>query len=149
MGFFSWECPCCGESIKQGNDWMGKCVALSDDGSVVKGDYDGYGRIDGRLGTVELTDMDGKFALYHQKCYDLCGRPAYTKPSGSADDQGCGDTEPEPHSLEDIEALKVAKKARLAREHAECVAYYTAKIAELEAEGKEVPDYMRRVVDRA
>jgi hypothetical protein len=89
---------------------MGKAIAVSDDGSVVSGEYDGYGRLETRLGEVELTEAEGHFALYHTKCYALAGRPAYSGPSQSANDQGCGESEIESKTMADVEAIKAMLK---------------------------------------
>jgi hypothetical protein len=143
MGFFSWDCKCCGESMKEGNDWMGDVVIVGDDGSVIRGKYDGYGRVESRVGEVEIVEADGHFACYHAKCYALAGKPEYTGPSRSANDQGCGESEIEPHTMADVEAIKARRVERDAQKRAEKKAYYTKAIAELEAKGEEVPDYMR------
>lgn len=52
MGFFSWDCKGCNEailspwSVNQTNRWRAYAIATKQDGSTVKGLYDGYGRID-------------------------------------------------------------------------------------------------------
>jgi hypothetical protein len=98
-GFFSWQCLGCGRSllssnaVDRGNDfgWMTDVVAVFQDGSVVKGEYDGYGRIDGSGPTVEVVDdMWGKDgpSLWHEACWKKKGRPSWKGPSPSARDQG-------------------------------------------------------------
>jgi hypothetical protein len=143
MGFFSWDCKCCGESIKSGNDWMGKAVAVSDDGSVVSGEYDGYGRLETRLGEVELVDAEGHFALYHAKCYTLAGKPGYNGPSRSAADQGCGKSEKEPETLADIADIK-RRSARRAKDRAKSWQKSKTKmVADYQAKGEPVPEWLQ------
>lgn len=99
MGFSSWECPRCGDSIisqhaiNEGEreliGWQKYCVALFEDGSVVMGEYDGYCRVETESGAVvSLVEADGKVAVYHRACWEADGRPAYTEPSAPAHDQG-------------------------------------------------------------
>ena len=51
MGFFSWNCRGCGHPMLSDhkankiNRWMRDVVAVEHDGNVVKGGYDGYGRV--------------------------------------------------------------------------------------------------------
>jgi hypothetical protein len=60
-------------------------VALSPDGSVLKGEYDGYGCLDGR----EINESTHEPACYHEACWELAGKPTeYDKPSESASDKG-------------------------------------------------------------
>ena len=98
-GFFSWECLGCGKSllsdyaVNRGDDfgWMTQVVAVFKDGSIVKGEYDGYGRIDGRGRETEIVDaMWGKDgpSLWHEACWKAKGRPKWKGPSPSARDQG-------------------------------------------------------------
>lgn len=97
MGFFSWNCPGCGKSARipytnsGHHKWMTKVVAVYKDGSIMKGEYDGYGRIDERdLDPGARGAMKGKygFALWHQACWDHAGQPKYKEDSTSAQDQG-------------------------------------------------------------
>lgn len=101
---------------------MAKAVVVDEDGSVVRGEYDGYGRVYGKMGELDLRDGDGHFALY-QKCYQLLGGPKYAGPSENAYDQGCGDMEQEPETAADLEALKTkaVEDQRLDRERAEAI----------------------------
>jgi hypothetical protein len=92
MGFFSWECKGCGKSIlseyavNDGEDfgWMTQAVWLRPNGTVVIGEYDGYGRID----DTEIEYEPDEPELWHEDCFDLAGRPAYSGPSENASDQG-------------------------------------------------------------
>jgi hypothetical protein len=92
---FSWKCKHCDKSIRSSQqhhqNWMGKAVVVTSGGSVVKGEYDGYGRV----GAMDVQDLyNEQFAMYHQACYDFCGKPEYEAPSTSAGDQGWGELEP-------------------------------------------------------
>ena len=88
MGFFSWNCKECGKSIRspysvdKNTDWMADAVALLKNGSVIIGEYDGYGRIGG-------TDLaDSAPTMYHHKCWIKAGKPEYSGESDWAEDQG-------------------------------------------------------------
>lgn len=88
MGFFSWNCKCCGESIKAPYGipkpivWQNQCVVLEPNGSTIIGDYDGYGRV----GSWEYED--GEPEMWHLKCWESKDKPSYSSPSTHADDQG-------------------------------------------------------------
>lgn len=96
MGFFSWRCKGCNHSIlnpysvTKTNAWMMETVLLPEDGSVVHGEYDGYGRLepygDG-MGTVEMELNPGP-CLWHRDCWEHQGKPGYDGPSEYAGDQG-------------------------------------------------------------
>jgi len=114
MGFFSWDCKACGHPLlshyvlENDNKWMNRGVALTNDGSVLKGEYDGYGR----LNDHEIGDGDPE--VYHEACWKLIGKPTdKTGPSRSSSDQGYfyGDDVhnfPEPENEKDIKMIKVA-----------------------------------------
>ena len=113
MGFFSWNCRGCGHSIRNPyainteSAWMGEVVYLESDGSVIKGDYDGYGRIE-LLGGGILELESHYVCLYHRACYNIL-KPSKVENSNSAPDQGhfVGEyNPPEPKTLADIERLK-------------------------------------------
>lgn len=120
MGFFSWDCKGCNHSIREGHGWMGKAVVVGKDGSTARGEYDGYGRVTGSIGEVELADRNGHFALYHRRCFELVGRPEFRSASAMATDQGTPESDqyPEPKSMQDIEALREVAATK-AREHHE------------------------------
>jgi hypothetical protein len=86
MGFFSWECECCGESIKSPYtepEWQNKAVVLTSGGSLIKGDYDGYGRID----DFEIEDHLPQ--VYHERCWLSADKPTqWEAESEMARDQG-------------------------------------------------------------
>ena len=93
MGFFSWECKsdkCGNHSIiapyggVEGIEWMTKAVAVTSGGSVIMGDYDGYGR----RGCTELMDLED-FTLWHRACWEAEGKPIeFQGQSDHANDQG-------------------------------------------------------------
>ena len=89
MGFYSWNCRGCGESMKAPYDlpkkmeWQNKVVVLTEFGQTLKGDYDGYGR-----GGWEDIESD-RPECWHQECYEVHGEPKkYSEPSQYASDQG-------------------------------------------------------------
>jgi len=99
MGFFSWQCKGCDESIKapygltEGTQWKNEVVMLMPNGTCISGDYDGYGSIHQPELTVEIEyGSCGEF--WHSRCYSDANGPAYTSPSPSADDQGFFDGDP-------------------------------------------------------
>lgn len=128
--------------MKSGNDWMGDVVIVGSDDSVVRGEYDGYGRVLGSLGEVDITEADGEFACYHAACYKLAGKPDYDGPSHSANDQGCDESEIEPQSLADVEAIKARRKERDAAEEAAWLKAKAEMIAEYKAKGEPVPEWL-------
>jgi len=90
MGFFSYECKRCGRSILivhgvEGgalNEWMREAVAVEENGTILKGTYDGYGRVNDH-------DLSDEPAVWHLACWELAGKPTeYPGPSGGASDQG-------------------------------------------------------------
>jgi hypothetical protein len=145
MGFFSWECPECGHSIRfygacrGASRWLSQAVVIRRTGTIVRGSYDGYGRVDG----YEIRDL--KACIYHARCYHLAGSPGYTGLSNTARDQGffVGEYDPpEPVTRKDVQAL-----ARYAKEQQEAAdsAYQAARAkrrAEMQAEGKTIPDWL-------
>jgi hypothetical protein len=128
--------------MKEGNDWMGDVVIVGSDDSVVRGEYDGYGRVLSRMGEVDITEADGEFACYHAKCYALAGKPDYDGPSHSAHDQGLGESEIEPQSLADVEAIKARRRQRDADAKAAWLKFKAEKRAELQAKGEPVPEWL-------
>ena len=89
MGFYSWDCKVCGHpmlsvyALEDKNEWMNHVVVIEEDGSILQGEYDGYGRVDDE-------DIESyKPECYHEHCWELAGKPTkYTKGSRSARDQG-------------------------------------------------------------
>jgi len=151
MGCFSWTCPCCGHSIRASHAtnaesaWLADAV-LVEDGSVIRGEYDGYGRLQTRSGReVELGDGPSP-TLVHQACYDLMKpqNPVYG-PSRHARDQGhfVGDYDPKkPRSIDDIQALAKTAKDKIDREREEFRIYRETRRAELVTKGESIPEWL-------
>ena len=96
MGFFSWNCKRCGESVKapynvpQKLAWQNKVVALTPNGSTFVGMYDGYGRIVGEYALTKLTSWGDAVEVNHYACWtsDDGIRYRYRDASSYAEDQG-------------------------------------------------------------
>ena len=92
MGLFSWQCKKCDHSIKSpynlpdGWEYMNECVYLEPNGNIIMGKYDGYGRIG--PAEVEVNWENGEPELWHKKCWENEGKPAYSGQSDHAEDQG-------------------------------------------------------------
>jgi hypothetical protein len=93
MGFFSWNCKRCGHpmlseyALEDKNEWMNDVVVIENNGSILKGKYDGYGCVDDR----EISGMLSKHEpeCYHLHCWEKAGSPMeYTSASDNARDQG-------------------------------------------------------------
>ena len=71
-------------AANEGNDWMTESVAiLKGSGSILKGEYDGYGNIDDR------TIVDDEPACWHRACWEKAGKPLeWNGESPFAPDQG-------------------------------------------------------------
>lgn len=90
MGLFSYLCKECGHPLlweraadKGINDWMCDVIGLGPRGEVVRGQFDGYGRVGG--------DGAGHLACLHYACWMVAGEPRFERygtPSDSAPDQG-------------------------------------------------------------
>lgn len=90
MGFFSQDCNGCGHpalssmATQDKNDWMSHVVALQPNGSIIMGEYDGYGRV----AEVDYAIGDGA-TVYHHRCWVEAGKPTdYAGPSEGSADQG-------------------------------------------------------------
>lgn len=89
MGFFSWDCKGCGHPLlsamaaTEDNEWMTEGVALLHNGTILHGEYDGYGR---------LNDHEVDFIVepecWHRSCWIKAGKPKWTSASEGAEDQG-------------------------------------------------------------
>ena len=110
MGFFSWNCKCCGKSVLSPYcpnevDWMNKMTMVLKTGEVLYGDYDGYGGLGCRedkyaddyenedlnqyMGPEQLVlHYEENATIYHTRCYEENGEPGFTGISKSAADQG-------------------------------------------------------------
>ena len=89
MGFFSANCEGCGhpllsiQATEEINRWMNRGVAITRGGSILKGCYDGYGRLD------EFDDVVGDTTVWHQACWHTAGSPLeFRGASAPAADQG-------------------------------------------------------------
>lgn len=95
MGFFSWNCKGCSESIKAPYGvptsiyWQNQATCLLPNGSIIIGNYDGYGG----LGDMEVEDDSAEW--WHNKCWNEADKPAFTGPSSHARDQGYFYDDPE------------------------------------------------------
>lgn len=75
MGFFSWNCKRCGESVKapynipQSLAWQNRVVALTPNGSTFIGMYDGYGRIVGEYALAKLSSWEAAAEVNHYDCW--------------------------------------------------------------------------------
>jgi hypothetical protein len=95
---FSWKCPHCdlgilgdGSTDTGINEWMNKAVVLLANGSIIKGDYDNYGRVGG----MEITDhMYDNAVMAHDACWRVAGKPDLEEYEGKGSkhdpDQGWG-----------------------------------------------------------
>ena len=90
MGFFSADCVHCTHRLlsthasNEINAWMMHAVAITATGSVLVGQYDGYGRID----EIEVTDFTHA-TCWHYECWQRAGSPAeYRGPSTLSAGQG-------------------------------------------------------------
>jgi len=112
MGMFTWDCKLCGhpllarECTNDVNVWMNNGVAILSDGSVINGQYDGYGRLD----DIEINYI-GEPAVFHQQCYELTKDQYDNSPSRSTRDKGFNFEEhvhnfPEPSTLEEAQILR-------------------------------------------
>lgn len=151
MGFFSWECACCKHSIRansatsKDSAWMSQAVLVERDGSVIRGEYDGYGRLTTRSGReVEGLGEGPEPSLYHQACFALL-KPGY-RPSENAYDQGffVGEYDPKkPRTVEDVQALAQAAEAATVARHQEAERSREELRREYAAKGEPLPEWLR------
>ncbi|ORB77100.1 hypothetical protein [Mycobacterium timonense] len=90
MGFFSADCIGCGhpllsiQATNKVNAWMNWGVAITPDGSILKGRYDGYGRLDCYEYAVGVDNT-----VWHEACWRVAGSPMdYRGESAHSSDQG-------------------------------------------------------------
>ena len=96
MGLFSWDCNECGHPMlseyatNRKNDWMNDVVVIESNGGILKGSYDGYGRVDTRDITFGISghEFTDEPCCYHSACWEKAGEPTEYKPSQSSADQG-------------------------------------------------------------
>ena len=98
MGTYSWDCKGCGHPMlsihaaKPVNQWMIAVVVIEQGGSVLQGDYDGYGRVDDR--DIDTSKMDwenppkGNPCCWHRACWMVAKQPMEYSPSRRSADQG-------------------------------------------------------------
>jgi hypothetical protein len=151
MGFFSWECPCCKHSIRseastnKDSAWMSKAILVWSEGSTLRGEYDGYGRLTTRSGReVEGLGEGPDPSLYHQACWDLL-KPGY-RPSENAHDQGffVGEYDPKrPRSVKDVQALAQAAEAAAVARQQEAMKSREDLRREYAVKGEPLPEWLR------
>lgn len=90
MGFFSSDCEGCGHPLLSPqatngiNAWMTHGVAILPNGSVLSGDYDGYGHLD----EFDCVGMEPS-TVWHAACFKCAGSPMdYRGESRCSADQG-------------------------------------------------------------
>mgnify|MGYP003151588660 CR=1 FL=1 len=104
MGFFSWDCRECGHPMLSEyatnhiNNWMRDVVVVEHDGNIVKGEYDGYGRVFFSGGWEDHELKYGTWtargnclnepSCWHKACWELAGKPTNYEPSAMSADQG-------------------------------------------------------------
>jgi hypothetical protein len=102
MGFFSAGCTCCRKSLLSPQAvrrldpfaWMAEgAVVVTKDGSILKGVYDGHGRIENSAGgIIDISNlmMGGDANAYHSLCWVAAGAPYEWdgKPMLGSPDQG-------------------------------------------------------------
>jgi len=95
MGLFSWQCKRCDSSIispyamSEVNKWENDAVVILENGTLIIGEYDGYGRMEVAQDVIEFYNGSEKLTMYHKACWDVLGQPsAYAGESPYADDQG-------------------------------------------------------------
>jgi hypothetical protein len=149
MGFFSANCPGCNHSIRssysvrEASRWMKSAVLLSKGNKPVKGEYDGYGCIN----SMDEDDSDGFLSaeVWHHACWEIAGKPSFTKTSAPDSDQGyfVGEYDPpKPISQADLDALKAAAKIADDERREEGRKSREKYLAELVASGKPIPTWM-------
>lgn len=74
MGLFSWNCAVCGRSIlhdRIASDKYSHATVITPVGSVVRGRYDGYGRVGGH----QFDGLKNEATWYHTSCWVGAGKP--------------------------------------------------------------------------
>jgi hypothetical protein len=157
MGFASWDCPLCEHSVRHHGippRWMSEAVLVKGQ-RLLRGDYDGYGRLHTESGTVKVVARyPGRPMFYHQACFDIV-KPKTFQVSGPAADQGhfTGDYDPpEPKTRADLAKLRkhmAAKREEADREEAMWKEKSAQKERDREARGEpEKPHYDERTQAR-
>jgi len=93
MGFYSYNCQGCGQSLRSHyavtrvSSWMQSVVVYTQANQFYQGAYDGYGRVE--TASTEINLLDAPNTVYHQRCWRLLGRPkGFVSPAQNAPDQG-------------------------------------------------------------
>lgn len=122
---------------------MSECAVQGEDGSFAMGEYDGYGRVQGAMGSLEVADQSGHFAMWHRTCLKLLCQPEYDGPSESARDQGMSpaDEFPEPRNIDDLRALRELAEVQARKQAAAAERREACLLAEdkLMGDGAECP----------
>lgn len=109
---FSWNCLACGFSLREcrgcsEDNWMAQAVVLAPNGTRVIGFYNSYGQVGD---TYNLAEQMGDFSVYHKACWELVGKPEFTRQSPHARDQGfCHQMHGTPFPLPTLEWMELAK----------------------------------------
>jgi len=94
MGFFSWQCakskkPVMADVGVRNTPWQfaSKVRVLLKDGSVIRGNYDGYGRVigDGNIELVELPESQWRMVIeqyYDGETFDQLNKNGYDQGQG-------------------------------------------------------------------
>ena len=72
------------------NQWMNDVVVIEHNSGILKGSYDGYGRVgcvDIRFG-IAGYEFTNEPCCYHSACWEKAGEPSKYSPSQGSDDQG-------------------------------------------------------------
>lgn len=96
MGLFSWDCKACNHPMLSEyatnhiNQWMNDVVVIEHDGVILKGSYDGYGRVadDDIRVMFSGREFTSEPCCYHKACWEKAGSPIEYSPSQGSDDQG-------------------------------------------------------------
>lgn len=90
MGFHSWLCKGCKQSIRNvysgEASWMFQVVTMRANGDRMFGAYDGYGSV-GDI-PIDKDLIAGDVEVWHRICWDAAERPEYTGPSEDDPEQG-------------------------------------------------------------
>lgn len=97
MGFLSSECKRCLRSVLAPGvlgdtkrfGWLSDVVAITPEGEIHKGTYDGYGGVGDFCGPDVEQVVGDLSSVWHRACWELDGSPtSYMGPSEQAEDQG-------------------------------------------------------------
>lgn len=93
MGFFSQDCEGCGHpalspmATEDKNGWMSQVVVVTKNDSILRGEYDGYGRVGTWGDDSPVIGSDN--TVWHQACWEVADKPTdYRGASTDSADQG-------------------------------------------------------------